>query len=73
MGIRGHIYRQSLVKKPTSKNTLSNNTFQIFTLFTYVTHINPGLLEIEQKSIVHINNEINITDNCHSAFVYLLG
>ena len=36
------INRQSSVKKPTSKNTSGNNTFHIFILFTYVTHINPG-------------------------------
>ena len=35
------IYRQSLVKKPPSKNISSNNTSHIFTLFTCVTHDNP--------------------------------
>ena len=42
VNVRTIMYRQSSVKKPTSKNTSSNNTFHSFTLFTYVTHINPG-------------------------------
>ena len=34
-----HLYRQSSVKKPTSENTSSNNTFYISTLFTYLPKI----------------------------------
>ena len=47
------IYRQSLVKKPTSKNTSSNNTFHIFTLFTTLPTSTLANFIIEQKSIVH--------------------
>ena len=49
------IYRQSSVKKPTRKNTSSNNTLNIFTLFT--TLPTSTLVNLEQKSLVHL--EIN--------------
>ena len=44
------IHRQSSVEEQPSKNISSNNTSHIFTLFIYVTHDNPGLHKIEQKS-----------------------
>ena len=40
---------QSLVKKPTSKNISSNNTFHIFTLFTTLPTSTLANFEIEQK------------------------
>ena len=48
------IHRQSLVKKPTSKNDSSNNTFHIFTIFNTLPTSTLAYLKIEQKSIVHL-------------------
>ena len=52
------IYRQSLVKKPTRK------IFQVIILSLY---------DVSYILQYHRNIEINITDNHHFAFVYLLG
>ena len=49
-----YIYRQSSVKKTTSKNTSSNNTFHIFTLFTTLLTSTLANIKIEQKSIVYL-------------------
>ena len=56
MNVILRIYRQRSVKKPTSKNTPSNNTFHIFTLFTTLPTSTLANFKIEQKSSFLVNN-----------------